>query len=105
MPHIRSRNACLLVSDFDKGSIVAYWDCSLFYHRIAARVGRDPMPVKKEYGTNSHIMSPESRIRVVSKTTNVCMNSSTTCASTWTLSTETMAILDAASQTGTSSIM
>ncbi|GFU55439.1 hypothetical protein TNCV_2550271 [Trichonephila clavipes] len=48
MPPVRSRNAYQHVSDFDKGRIVAYWDCDLSYRRIAVRVGRDPMPPRHE---------------------------------------------------------
>ncbi|GFT13655.1 transposable element Tcb1 transposase [Trichonephila clavipes] len=43
MPRVRSRNAYQYASEFDKGRIVAYWDCGLLYCSISARVGRDPM--------------------------------------------------------------
>ncbi|GFU67623.1 uncharacterized protein TNCV_1643721 [Trichonephila clavipes] len=42
---LRNRNAYQHVSDFDKGRIVAYRDCGLSYRSVAARDGRDPMPV------------------------------------------------------------
>ncbi|GFT16334.1 HTH_Tnp_Tc3_2 domain-containing protein [Trichonephila clavipes] len=48
MPRVRSRNAYLQVSDFDKGRIVAYRDCGLSYRNIAARVERDPMTVSRK---------------------------------------------------------
>ncbi|GFY01919.1 hypothetical protein TNCV_4796411 [Trichonephila clavipes] len=47
MPLVRNKNAYQLVSDFDKGRIVAYRDCDLSYRSIAARVGRDPMTVSR----------------------------------------------------------
>ncbi|GFU14101.1 hypothetical protein TNCV_2536501 [Trichonephila clavipes] len=40
-PRVRSRNAHYHISDFHKGRIVAYHDCGLLYHGIAALVGRD----------------------------------------------------------------
>ncbi|GFY05977.1 HTH_Tnp_Tc3_2 domain-containing protein [Trichonephila clavipes] len=43
----RSRNAYQHVSDFDKGRVVAYRDCGLSYHSIAARIGRDLMTVSR----------------------------------------------------------
>ncbi|GFW83250.1 astacin [Trichonephila clavipes] len=43
MPLESSGNMYQHVSDFDKGRVVAYQDCSLSYRSIAARVGRDPM--------------------------------------------------------------
>ncbi|GFT41713.1 hypothetical protein TNCV_4707891 [Trichonephila clavipes] len=54
----------------------------------------------------SHVTSPESRIEIIFKTTNICMNSLMTIAALWTLCLETMAaaILDAASQTEASSM-
>ncbi|GFT45504.1 uncharacterized protein TNCV_3781401 [Trichonephila clavipes] len=45
MPRVRSRNVYQHVFYFDKGQIVAYQDCNLSYHSIAAHVGRDPMTV------------------------------------------------------------
>ncbi|GFW67889.1 SH2 domain-containing adapter protein B [Trichonephila clavipes] len=56
-------------------------------------------------GSCSHVTSTESRIGVVCKTTNVCTNSSTTFETVWTLTSETMATLHAASQTGASSMV
>ncbi|GFT40179.1 hypothetical protein TNCV_1526901 [Trichonephila clavipes] len=52
-------------------------------------------------GSCSHVTSPESRIKVVCKTTSICMNSSNMFAEAWTLSSETMAVatLHAESQT------
>ncbi|GFV45208.1 HTH_Tnp_Tc3_2 domain-containing protein [Trichonephila clavipes] len=47
MPRVRSRNAYQQVSGFDKGQIVAYRNCGLPYHTIAARIGRDPMTVSR----------------------------------------------------------
>ncbi|GFU27180.1 HTH_Tnp_Tc3_2 domain-containing protein [Trichonephila clavipes] len=47
MPPVKSRNACTHVSDFDKGRIVAYWDCGLPYRSVAARVGRNSMTVSR----------------------------------------------------------
>ncbi|GFU18414.1 transposable element Tcb1 transposase [Trichonephila clavipes] len=49
------------------------------------------------------VTSPESRMGDVCKTTSVCMNRLITFAIAWTLNSETMATLDAASQTGVSS--
>ncbi|GFT56236.1 integrase catalytic domain-containing protein [Trichonephila clavipes] len=46
-PRGRSRRAYQHVSDFDKGRIVAYWNCSLLYHNIGACVGRFPMTVSR----------------------------------------------------------
>ncbi|GFV12637.1 hypothetical protein TNCV_4425901 [Trichonephila clavipes] len=104
MPRVRSRNENQLVSDFNKGRIVAYRNCGLSYHSNATLVGRYPVTVCYPHGFNgscSHVTSPESRIGVVCKTTHVYTNSSTTFAAAWTLSSETMAAatLDAASQT------
>ena len=42
-------NANHLVSDFDRSPIVAYQDCGLSYHSIAAHVNRDPMTVCRIY--------------------------------------------------------
>ncbi|GFV74693.1 hypothetical protein TNCV_1178301 [Trichonephila clavipes] len=55
----------------------------------------------------SHVPRPESRIGVVRKTTSVCTSSLTTFAAAWTLSLETMAAatLEAASRTGTFSMV
>ncbi|GFT00624.1 HTH_Tnp_Tc3_2 domain-containing protein [Trichonephila clavipes] len=47
MPRVRSRNAYQHVSDSEKGRIVAYQNCGLSYHSIAARVGRDQMTVSR----------------------------------------------------------
>ncbi|GFV64602.1 HTH_Tnp_Tc3_2 domain-containing protein [Trichonephila clavipes] len=47
MPRVRSRNAYQPVSDFDKGRIVAYSDCSLSYHGITAPFDRDPKTVSR----------------------------------------------------------
>ncbi|GFU39617.1 HTH_Tnp_Tc3_2 domain-containing protein [Trichonephila clavipes] len=47
MSRVKSRNAHLHVSDFDKGRMVAYRYCDLSYHSIASRVGRDPMTVSR----------------------------------------------------------
>ncbi|GFY30822.1 hypothetical protein TNCV_3119821 [Trichonephila clavipes] len=52
MPRVRSRNACQHVSDFDKGLIVAYWDCGLSYHSIAAKVLRDPTDCQQNMESN-----------------------------------------------------
>ncbi|GFX13911.1 hypothetical protein TNCV_3422221 [Trichonephila clavipes] len=58
-------------------------------------------------GSCSHVTSQESRMGDVCKTTSVCTNRSTMFAAAWTLSWETMAstTLDAASQTGASSMV
>ncbi|GFT17924.1 hypothetical protein TNCV_4910831 [Trichonephila clavipes] len=45
MLRVRSRNAYQHVFEFNKGLIVAYRNCDLPNHSIAARVGRDPMIV------------------------------------------------------------
>ncbi|GFX16818.1 hypothetical protein TNCV_2517981 [Trichonephila clavipes] len=57
-------------------------------------------------GSCSHVMSTESRIGVICKTTNVCTNSSMMLAAIWTLRLETMAVatLNTASQTRASSM-
>ncbi|GFX20070.1 HTH_Tnp_Tc3_2 domain-containing protein [Trichonephila clavipes] len=47
MPPVRSRNAYQHIYDFDKGRIVAYRNCGLSYHSIAARVSRDPISVSR----------------------------------------------------------
>ncbi|GFU65554.1 hypothetical protein TNCV_634771 [Trichonephila clavipes] len=65
---------------------------------------------KKAIGLNgscNHVTIPESRIRVVCKTTSVCPNNSTTFAAAETLCSETKAAvtLDAASQTEASSMV
>ncbi|GFW47457.1 uncharacterized protein TNCV_4537471 [Trichonephila clavipes] len=99
----------------DKSQIVAYRDCGLSYHSIAARVGRDPTTVSRIWNrwvqdgnteccsgsqrpfiTNSRedrhvtlmalmVTRPESRMG------DVCTNSSTTFAAAWTFSSETAA--------------
>ncbi|GFX82705.1 transposable element Tcb1 transposase [Trichonephila clavipes] len=47
MLRVRSRKAYQHVSDFDKGQIVAYRNCGLSYHCIAARFVRDLMTVSR----------------------------------------------------------
>ncbi|GFW59499.1 HTH_Tnp_Tc3_2 domain-containing protein [Trichonephila clavipes] len=47
MPRVRKRNAYQRVSAFNNGLIVAYRDCGLSYHSIAARVGQDPIPISR----------------------------------------------------------
>ncbi|GFT02125.1 transposable element Tc3 transposase [Trichonephila clavipes] len=47
MPRIRNRNAYQHIFDFDKGQIVACWDCGISYRSIAARAGRDLMTVSR----------------------------------------------------------
>ncbi|GFV73903.1 HTH_Tnp_Tc3_2 domain-containing protein [Trichonephila clavipes] len=41
------RNVYEDVSDFEKGRIAEYRNCGLSYHSIAARIGQDPMTVRR----------------------------------------------------------
>ncbi|GFT81501.1 HTH_Tnp_Tc3_2 domain-containing protein [Trichonephila clavipes] len=47
MPHVGRRKTYHHVSDFDKGRIVGYQDCGLWYHSIASRVDRGPITVSR----------------------------------------------------------
>ena len=51
MPRVRRTTGFQRMSDFGKSQMVVYQDCSLSYHSISVRVGRDLMTGRiHEYG-------------------------------------------------------
>ncbi|GFS72751.1 HTH_Tnp_Tc3_2 domain-containing protein [Trichonephila clavipes] len=58
---VKERN----VSDFDRGRIVAYRDCGLFYRCIAVRVGQDPVFVCKM--KNRWVIDGHRELHVISR--------------------------------------